>query len=217
MAVTVSGRILVRWDKSPRQLHRLSAFRLRPRRSQICWVIRIGSKAPPLATLRLEPLPTGHEFREPTNLVQMHNGRLLVTEQDGRIWTLEPTGSAGYAATEFLDITDRVRSRGSEEGLLGLALDPANDARLYVYYSASSPRRSIVSRFKLVDDHSRADPDSELVILEVEQPYANHNGGQIAFGPEGYLYIGLGDGGSAGDPLGSGQDTSTAPRCHPAH
>ena len=102
-----------------------------------------------------------------------------------------------------------MRSRGSEEGLLGLARDPTNKARLYVYYSASSPRRSVVSRFNLIDDYSRADPDSELVILEVEQPYANHNGGQIAFGPDGYLYVGLGDGGSAGDPLGSGQDTST--------
>ena len=169
----------------------------------------LPAEALPLATLRLEPLPTDREFRAPTNLMPAQNGRLLVTEQDGRIWTLEPMGSAGYAATELLDITDRVSSRGSEEGLLGLALDPTNKARLYVYYSASSPRRSVVSRFNLVDGHSRADPDSELVILEVEQPYANHNGGQIAFGPDGYLYVGLGDGGSAGDPLGSGQDTST--------
>ena len=134
---------------------------------------------------------------------------MLVAEQDGRIWAFDPTSSEVPAATEFLDITDRVSSRRSEEGLLGLALDPTNAAHLYVYYSAADPRRSVVSRFTLAADRSRVDPDSELVILEVEQPYANHNGGQIAFGPDGYLYIGLGDGGSAGDPLGSGQDTSS--------
>ena len=157
----------------------------------------------------MELLPTDREFREPTNLVQAHDGRLLVTEQDGRIWAFEPSGSEVPAATEFLDITDRVSSRRSEEGLLGLALDPTDKQSLYLYYSAADPRRSVVSRFTLSTDQSRVDPGSELVILEVGQPYANHNGGQIAFGPDGHLYIGLGDGGSAGDPLGSGQDTSS--------
>ena len=109
---------------------------------------------------------------------------------------------------EFLDITDRASSRRSEEGCWAW-LDPANAERIYVYYSAADPRRSVVSRFAISVDGARAEPDSELVILEVGQPYANHNGGQIAFGPDGYLYIGLGDGGSAGDPMGSGQDTST--------
>lgn len=165
--------------------------------------------APPLETLRLEPLWTEREFRAPTNLVQMQDGRMLVTEQSGRIWAFDPAGQGVRAAAEFLDITDRVSSSRSEEGLLGLALDPTDAGRMYVYYSAADPRRSVVSRFMLSDDLSRADPDSELVILEVEQPFANHNGGQIAFGPDGYLYIGLGDGGSAGDPLGSGQDTSS--------
>ena len=165
--------------------------------------------AAPLGTLRVELLPTDPEFREPTNLVQAQDGRLLATEQDGRIWAFDPSGSEVPAAAEFLDITDRVSSRRSEEGLLGLALDPSDEQFLYVYYSAADPRRSVVSRFTLTADRSRVDPGSELVILEVGQPYANHNGGQIAFGPDGYLYIGLGDGGSAGDPLGSGQDTSS--------
>ena len=164
-------------------------------------------EARPLETLRLEPLPTDRQFREPTNLAQAQNGRILVTEQNGSIRAFDPAGSAVPAATEFLDITDRVSSRRSEEGLLGLALDPSNEQYLYVYYSAASPRRSVVSRFTIAS--AWAEPDSELVILEVEQPYANHNGGQLAFGPDGYLYIGLGDGGAAGDPLGSGQDTST--------
>ena len=165
--------------------------------------------APPLETLRLDPLWTEREFREPTNLTQMQDGQMLVTEQDGRIWAFDPAGAAIPPATEFLDITDRVSSRRSEEGLLGLALDPNDAWRMYVYYSAADPRRSVVSRFAISADGSGADPDSETVILEVEQPFANHNGGQIAFGPDGYLYIGLGDGGAAGDPLGSGQDTSS--------
>ena len=167
------------------------------------------TEAPPLETLRLEPMWTEREFRAPTNLVQMPDGRMLVTEQEGRIWAFDPASPVVRAAAEFLDITDRVSSRRSEEGLLGLALDPSDEQRLYGYYSAADPRRSVVSRFMLSDDGSRADPASELVILEVEQPFANHNGGQIAFGADGYLYIGLGDGGSAGDPLGSGQDTSS--------
>lgn len=162
-----------------------------------------------LGTLRLEPLLTAQQFRSPTNLVQTQNERMLVSEQAGRIWMLNETESGRAIAQVILDITDRVSSRRSEEGLLGLAIDPENERHLYVYYSSAAPRRSVVSRFTLSPDHSAADPDSELVILEVEQPYANHNGGQLAFGPEGYLYIGLGDGGSAGDPLGNGQDTST--------
>ncbi len=162
-----------------------------------------------LETLRLNPMPTDRRFQAPTNLVQMQNERMLVSEQAGRVWALNGAES-GHAATQvILDITDRVSSRRSEEGLLGLAIDPKNGRHLYVYYSAANPRRSVISRFTLSPDHSAADPDRELVILEVAQPYANHNGGQLAFGPDGYLYIGLGDGGSAGDPLGNGQDTST--------
>ena len=165
--------------------------------------------APLMGELRLSLLPARWDFREPTNLVQGRNGRVLVTEQDGRIRALDGASAGDLDVIEFLDISDRVSNRRSEEGLLGLALDPTNEAHLYVYYSAARPRRSVVSRFTIADDHPRADPDSELVILEVEQPYANHNGGQIAFGPDGYLHIGLGDGGAAGDPLGNGQDTAT--------
>ncbi|MCY4579603.1 MAG: PQQ-dependent sugar dehydrogenase [Chloroflexi bacterium] len=112
-------------------------------------------------------------------------------------------------ADVFLDIEERVSDRGNEEGLLGLAFDPEYSANgyFYVYYSAANPRRSVLSRFTV--GGGVADPDSERVILEVEQPHSNHNGGQIAFGPDGYLYVGLGDGGSRGDPQGNGQDLST--------
>ena len=167
------------------------------------------SATPPPDTLRLEPTLTARRFQAPTNLVQLESGRALVTEQAGLVWIFNELHPDPDTVSEFLDITDRVNSRGSEEGLLGIALDPENDRHLYLYYSAAKPRRSVVSRFTLSPDHSAADPDSELVILEVEQPYPNHNGGQLAFGPDGYLYVGLGDGGSAGDPQGNGQDTST--------
>ena len=162
---------------------------------------------PQLETLRLEQVqPAG--ISEPTNLIQDSNGSFLVTEQEGLLLVLdeEQIDEEHIFIPESMDITDRVNSRGSEEGLLGLALSPHNERHLFLYYSASNPRRSVVSRF----NYGRiAAPESELIILEVEQPYPNHNGGQIAFGPDGYLYIGLGDGGAAGDPLGSGQNTSS--------
>ena len=167
------------------------------------------SATPPPETLRLEPALTARRFQAPTNLVQMTSGRALVTEQAGRVWGFNELHPDPDTVSEFLDITNRVNSRGSEEGLLGIAPDPKNDRHLYLYYSAAKPRRSVISRFTLAPDHASIEADSELVILEVEQPYPNHNGGPLAFGPDGYLYIGLGDGGSAGDPQGNGQDTST--------
>ena len=138
------------------------------------------------------------------------SGRLYVVLQPGRIVSF-PNDPDVDAADLFLDIRDRVNDRGEEEGLLGLAFDPeyASNRHLYVYYSASGPRRSVVSRFTAGADGLRADPGSERVLLEVAQPYANHNGGQIAFGPDGYLYIALGDGGSRADPQGNGQDLGT--------
>lgn len=162
-----------------------------------------------IETLRLEAVPAAEQSRSPTNLVQTKSGPKLVAERAGRVWSFSDADPDRATITAALDITDRVRSRGSEEGLLGMAPDPANQLHLYLYYSASDPRRSVVSRFTLSPDHYTADPDSELVILEVAQPFSNHNGGQLAFGPDGYLYIGLGDGGSAGDPQGNGQDAST--------
>ena len=137
--------------------------------------------------------------------------RLFVTEQSGRILAFASQPQV-EGHTVFLDISNRVSESHNEEGLLGLVFDPnfSRNGFFYVYYSAANPRRSVVSRFSV--DHSdadRADADSELVILEIPQPYGNHNGGQVAFGPEGYLYIALGDGGSGGDPQGNGQNTAT--------
>lgn len=135
--------------------------------------------------------------------------RVYVVEQSGTIVALNNTADAAQAET-FVDMSERVRMRHNEEGLLGLAFDPQYDSNgwLYVYYSASRPQRTQVSRFT-APDRKRVDPDSEVELLRVEQPYGNHNGGMIAFGPDQYLYVGIGDGGMAGDPLLAGQDLST--------
>ena len=136
--------------------------------------------------------------------------RLFLVLQPGRVVTFPNRDDA--AATEFMDIRERVSDSGNEEGLLGMAFDPdfRETGHFYLSYTAANPRRSVVSRFSVrSDDPDRGDPASELVILEVTQPYANHNGGHVVFGPDGYLYVGLGDGGAAGDPRGNGQDLTT--------
>ena len=161
----------------------------------------------------LAPAFGGLTFERPVALAFPGDdaSRALVVEQPGRVLLLTGEDET-WSATEFLDITDRVNDRGNEEGLLGLALDPdfESNGLFYVYYTASSPRRSVVSRFSVTDDDpDLADAESETIIIEVAQPYANHNGGQILFGADGFLYIGLGDGGSAGDPKGNGQNVGT--------
>ncbi len=132
--------------------------------------------------------------------------RTFIVEQPGRIRILT---ADGLVAQPFLDIRDRVRF-GGERGLLGLAFSPdfSSTGRFFVHYS-DLDGNTTVSRFELSGDPSVADADSEAIYLQVDQPFSNHNGGQIAFGPDGFLYVGLGDGGSANDPLGSGQDTGT--------
>lgn len=111
----------------------------------------------------------------------------------------------------FLDIRSRVSTAGNEEGLLGLAFHPnyAKNGHFYVYYSAAGPRRSVLSRFTVSDDPNQAVSSSEHIVLEIPQPYSNHNGGMIEFGPDGFLYVGVGDGGSSDDPHGHGQNTTT--------
>ena len=137
--------------------------------------------------------------------------RLFVIDQRGRILVFENRSDVAQAK-EFLDIRANVNSRNNEEGLLALAFHPryADNGQFYVYYTASDPRRGVLSRFTVsADDPDLADPSSEQVILEVEQPYGNHNGATVLFGQDGYLYISLGDGGYANDPHNNGQDLST--------
>ncbi len=163
--------------------------------------------------LRVGPAFPNLTFKEMVDLTHAPGdaGRLYVVLREGMIHAFEATPGADESV-RFLDIRSRVLSRGSEEGLLGLAFAPdyAESGHFYVYYSAPNPRRSVVARFT-VDTSTGVVPDGAkgVTILEVLQPYSNHNGGQIAFGPDGYLYVALGDGGGAGDRLGHGQDPQT--------
>ncbi len=126
------------------------------------------------------------------------SGVSTITERVGRVVQVTDAGEV----TVVLDLRERVGSGSVEQGLLGLAYAP-DGAHLYVDYTDRSGDTR-VSEFRLVDG-ATADPASERVVLAVDQPFANHNGGQLAFGPDGMLYIALGDGGSQGDPDGNGQ------------
>ncbi|MGB5048962.1 MAG: PQQ-dependent sugar dehydrogenase [Caldilineaceae bacterium] len=134
------------------------------------------------------------------------SGRLFVVEQAGRVRILR---NGQPDATPLLDITDRVRCCG-ERGLLGIALPPGFSQKGYFYlnYTTDTAGRlqTRVSRFRLGADTDIADPNSEQIVLAYDQPYNNHNGGGLAFGPDGYLYIGVGDGGSGGDPQNRAQN-----------
>ncbi|MBI2303569.1 MAG: PQQ-dependent sugar dehydrogenase [Chloroflexi bacterium] len=167
----------------------------------------------PLRAMRVERAFPALTFLRITNLVQPDDGskRIFVTEQPGRILVF-PDNQGAAQAQVFLDIRSKVSEAHNEEGLLGLAFAPAfsSSGHFYVYYSAANPRRSILSRFTVSQaDPNMADPTSELIIMEIPQPFGNHNGGQLVFGPDGFLYIGLGDGGGSGDPSGNGQNLGT--------
>jgi len=149
-------------------------------------------------------------LERPVALLEAASGRRYVVEQGGRILTF--TAADGGDASVFVDISDRVDDGPSEAGLLGMALDPqfAGNGRVILSYTRSAaPLTSVVARYTSSDGGLTLDPASEQVILTIEQPYTNHNGGQVAFGPDGYLYLGFGDGGSGGDPLGNGQNPLT--------
>jgi glucose/arabinose dehydrogenase len=136
------------------------------------------------------------------------SGRLFIVEKGGTIRLL----SDGQLQSQpFLDITDRVNSSGNEQGLLGLAFAPdyAQSGFFFVNYSDAAGHTNI-ARFQVTGaDPNLADPASEFQVLLIEQPARNHNGGMVAFGPDGYLWIGMGDGGASFDRFGNGQNPAT--------
>ncbi len=135
------------------------------------------------------------------------SGRLFVVEQTGRVRIVK--GST-VLATPFLDLHSLVSCCG-ERGLLGLAFHPeyATNGKLYVDYTDVNGNTVVAEYRRSASSVDRADPATARVLLRVTQPYENHNGGMLAFGPDGYLYVGLGDGGSGGDPGNRAQSTST--------
>jgi glucose/arabinose dehydrogenase len=134
------------------------------------------------------------------------SGRLYIVEKPGRIRIVE---NGQLLANPFLDITGMVGSGGSEQGLLGLAFHPDYKTNGYLFVNYTDRNgNTVIARFQAASPDS-VDPATQKVLLNVNQPYPNHNGGVVAFGPDGYLYLGLGDGGSGGDPNGNGQSTNT--------
>jgi len=159
----------------------------------------------------VDPFPN-LSFSSPVDFQHADDGSniLYVVEQPGRIRSFE-NDETTTSTTAFLNITGRVAS-GGEGGLLGLAFHPdfETNGYLYVDYTTTGALRTRISRFNLdAANPDVADPDSEVILLEVSQPFGNHNAGQIAFGPDGYLYVTLGDGGSGGDPQNHGQRPTT--------
>ena len=126
-----------------------------------------------------------------------------VATKDGRVWVYD---GESVLDDPVIDISDRVRNSG-EQGLLSIALHPSDRARMFAHYSASDGD-TVISEFAMTSD-TAADPSSERVLLRLDQPAANHNGGMITFGPDGLLYAGLGDGGASGDQFGNGQNRNT--------
>ncbi|WP_374713584.1 PQQ-dependent sugar dehydrogenase [Symbiobacterium terraclitae] len=161
---------------------------------------------PGAVAIALEPVVDGLENPLYVTHAGDGSGRLYVLEQPGRVRVVE---GGRLLEAPFLDLTDRVLSRGNEQGLLGLAFAPdfAGSGTFYVHYTGRPDGRTVLARYRLKGgDPYRGDPDSEEVLLTVEQPYANHNGGALLFGPDSCLYLALGDGGSAGDPENRAQN-----------
>lgn len=159
-------------------------------------------------TLALEPVVEGGLVR-PDYVTHAGDVRLFVVEQPGRIRIIE---NGQLLDQPFLDIVEKVSTSGNERGLLSAAFHPdyAANGQLFVNYTRQPDGATVIERYTVSrDDPDRADDQSGQVILTIAQPEANHNGGQLQFGPDGYLYIGMGDGGGAGDrhgQIGNGQD-----------
>lgn len=159
---------------------------------------------PDAAAYEWQPVATG--YRKPLLITHAGDG-------SGRLFIVEQTGAVRILGQEtaFMYLSDRITNQGFEQGLLGLAFDPdyVSNGYFYVNYTDRSGN-TVISRFSVNPaDPGQADPDSESILLRVAQPFANHNGGHLAFGPDGLLYAGLGDGGSGGDPEGNAQNPGT--------
>jgi len=184
----------------------------------------VSAAAQPLPTIELQPVLTNLTIVRPVWMSEAPDGtgRFFVVGQDGKILVVKK-GSDGADAKEFLNIEDRKPHFDNEDGLLSIAFHPGfkTNGLFYIYYNQKNssdqhtkplnyPFRSVISEFRVsANDPDKADTNSERILFVVQQPFSNHKGGELAFGPDGYLYLGLGDGGAADDPYGSGQNTAT--------
>jgi quinoprotein glucose dehydrogenase len=186
--------------------------------------LALAGHAQPLPPISLQPVFPRLATERPMWMSEAPDGsgRMFIVYQDGKILIVKK-GSDGADAKEFFNIEDRHPYFDNEDGLMSIAFHPgfATNGLFYVYYNQKNPAdqhtrpqnypvRSVISEFKVSATNADvADMKSERIVLQVQQPFDNHKGGELAFGPDGCLYLGLGDGGAAGDPFGSGQNTST--------
>lgn len=156
-------------------------------------------------------LPYATGVPNPIDLKHCGDERLFVVSREGRIYVVNP--DATVRSTPFLDIRSKISGTGGEEGLLSMAFSPdyATSGKFYVDYTsnAGGQLHSVLEQYKVSSDPNIADASSAFTILTQDQPYNNHNGGNLMFGPDGYLYVNFGDGGSGGDPQGNGQNKTT--------
>lgn len=166
---------------------------------------RSVSELPDPAGAAWAPVAAG--FDRPLGLAEAGDERLFLLEQPGTVRIIQ---GGEVLPSPFLDIRDLVVDGGLEQGLLGLAFHPDYETNgvFFVYYTGDGGGVRI-ARYHVSEDPNRADPDSGVILLRITEPYTNHNGGEVALGPDGYLYAGVGDGGSAGDPQGNGQNPGT--------
>ena len=159
-----------------------------------------------VSTITLAPLITDG-LNGATYLTHAGDERLFVVEKPGRIRIIQ---DGALLPAPFLDISERVESDFSERGLLSVAFHPnyAENGRFFVNYT-DNDGDTVISRFQVTADANVADAADETILLTLPQPFPNHNGGQLQFGPDGYLYVGMGDGGAANDPQENGQNEAT--------
>jgi glucose/arabinose dehydrogenase len=172
----------------------------------ILWAVALCSQIAISQTIALETFATG--FTNPVEITHAGDSRLFVLQQEGQIRILNADGTIN--STPFLNIT-AIISSGGERGLLGLAFHPEYDSNgyFYVYYNNANGGTTVARYTRSTADADVADASSVMIILTMQQPEANHNGGCLRFGPDGYLYIAKGDGGGGGDPNNNGQNINS--------
>ncbi len=167
----------------------------------------ISLMAQPSIQLQLMEIAEG--FSKPVDITNAGDARLFIVEQRGRIQIIDEQGER--VSDAFLNIENKVGNSAGERGLLGLAFHPnyIDNGFFFVNYTGTNGDTRIARYTRTMEDPNKANPDSEVILLTIDQPFPNHNGGDLQFGADGFLYIGLGDGGAAGDPQNNSQNDNS--------